>query len=59
MPQEHAIELLAAWREGADPRQLARTFGLRVGCVRQAIHEIAGSDDYAFRTTTRGADPAA
>lgn len=50
--QEHAIELLAAWRQGADPQQLARTFGLRVRCVRQAIREIASSDDCAARTTT-------
>jgi transposase len=47
--QEHAIELLAAWREGADVQQLAREFGLRVGCVRQAIQEIAGNDDRAIR----------
>jgi DNA-binding CsgD family transcriptional regulator len=47
--QEHAVELLVAWREGADIQQLAREFGLRVGCVRQAIQEIAGSDDRAAR----------
>lgn len=39
--QEHATELLVAWREGADPPRLARTFGLRVRCLRQAIREIA------------------
>jgi transposase len=47
--QEHAVELLVAWRDGADVRQLAREFGLRVGCVRQAIQEIAGNDDRAAR----------
>lgn len=47
--QEHAVELLVAWREGADIQQLAREFGLRVGCVRQALQEIAGSDDRATR----------
>lgn len=47
--QEHAVELLVAWREGADVQQLAREFGLRVGCVRQVIQEIAGNDDRAAR----------
>jgi Sigma-70, region 4 len=48
--QEHAVELLVAWREGADVQQLAREFGLRVGCVRQAIQEIAGEDDRMARS---------
>lgn len=48
--QEHAVELLVAWRRGADIHALAREFGLRVGCVRQAIQEIVGSDDRAART---------
>lgn len=48
--QEHAVELLAAWREGADPQHLARAFDLRVRCVHQAIHEVASSDDRAART---------
>jgi hypothetical protein len=47
--QEHAVELLVAWREGADIHALAREFGLRLGCVRQTIQEIAGSDDRAAR----------
>jgi transposase len=47
--QAHAVELLGAWREGADIQQLAREFGLRVGCVRQVIQEIAGNDDRAIR----------
>lgn len=50
--QEHAIELLVAWREGADPQQLARTFSLRARCIRHAIHEIASNDD---RTARRAA----
>ncbi len=47
--QEHTVELLVAWREGADVQQLAQEFGLRVGCLRQVIQEIAGNDDRAIR----------
>jgi hypothetical protein len=47
-----SAELLVAWREGADIQQLAREFWLRVGCVRQAIQEIAGNDDRATRAAT-------
>lgn len=50
--QEHAVELLVAWREGADPQQLAREFGLRARCIREAIREIAGNDE---RTARRAA----
>jgi DNA-directed RNA polymerase specialized sigma24 family protein len=47
--QEHAVELLAAWRDGFAIQQLAQTFGLRVRCVRQAIHEIASKYDRLAR----------
>jgi transposase len=49
--QEHAVELLVAWREGTDIQQLAREFGLRVRHARQVIHEIASTEDRVLRNT--------
>lgn len=51
--QAQTQALIATWREGDDPQQLARTFGLRVRYVGEVVRANATDADRAARAAAR------
>ncbi|MGN6373677.1 MAG: sigma factor-like helix-turn-helix DNA-binding protein [Solirubrobacteraceae bacterium] len=48
-----AGELLAAWRDGAEPEQIAKAFGLRCRSVAEVLKRHKRVDDRAARAAAR------
>lgn len=48
-----AVELLAAWRDGAEPEQIAKAFGLRCRSVAEALKRHKTVGDRAARAAAR------
>lgn len=53
--QAQTQALIAAWRNGDDPQQLARTFGLRIRSAAEVIRANATDVDRAARAAARRA----
>jgi transcriptional regulator with XRE-family HTH domain len=52
--QSHQAELIAAWRTGQEPRDLAEKFDLSSTSVEEVIATAATADDRAARAKVRG-----
>lgn len=52
--QSHQAELIAAWRTGQEPRDLAERFSLSSTSVEEVIATTATADDRAARAKVRG-----
>jgi transcriptional regulator with XRE-family HTH domain len=51
--QRHQAELIAAWRAGQAPRDLAEKLGLTTGSVEEVVATVATADDRAARAKVR------
>jgi transcriptional regulator with XRE-family HTH domain len=51
--QRHQAELIAAWRAGQAPRDLAEKLGLTTGSVEEVVATAATADDRAARAKVR------